>query len=90
MAVVSRSTSPMLAPVVVVAEVEDIVEEGVAIAVEVEAIAAEVDTVEGVDMVAIKVAMGDTVIASKRLLREQKLTTLQAVVTQVVMVREIS
>lgn len=80
----------MLAPVVVVAEVEDIVEEGVAIAVEVEAIAAEVDTVEGVDMVAIKVAMGDTVIASKRLLREQKLTTLQAVVTQVVMVREIS
>jgi hypothetical protein len=91
MAVASKSTSPMPAPVVVAAAVAEVmVEEEVAMAAEAEAMAVEVVAMAVVDMVAIKVAMGDTVIASKRLLRKQKLTTLQAVVTLVVMVREIS
>jgi hypothetical protein len=92
MAVASKSTSLMPAPAVVaaVAVAEDMEEEEEATAVEVVAMAAEVEAIAVVDTVAIKVAMGDTVIASKRLLRKQKLTTLQAVVTLVVMVREIS
>ena len=80
----SRSTSPTLAPVVEVAEaamVEAAVEEE-DMAVE------EATTVVAADMVATKVAMEDTVLASKHLLMKQKLITLQAVLAAAAMVRK--